>query len=105
LGAIQTDLERYHLDRAQMETEIRNLKENFRESHSRDLLEFEERMFDIHEQPAVLREKISVVRNSLRDLGSVNFMAPEEFAEVKERYEFLSGQLDDLKKPARTCSA
>jgi chromosome segregation protein len=98
LGAIQTDLERYHLDRAQMETEIRNLEENFRESHSRDLLEFEERMFDIHEQPAVLREKISVVRNSLRDLGSVNFMAPEEFAEVKERYEFLSGQLDDLKK-------
>lgn len=25
-------------------------------------------------------------------------MAPEEFAEVKERYEFLSGQLDDLYK-------
>jgi chromosome segregation protein len=28
-------------------------------------------------------------------------MAPEEFAEVKERYEFLSGQLEDLRK-ART---
>jgi chromosome segregation protein len=98
LGAIQTDLERYHLDRAQMETEIRNLKDNFREANSRDLMEFEERMFEIHEQPAALREKLAVVKNALRDLGSVNFMAPEEFSEVKERYEFLSGQLNDLKK-------
>ncbi len=98
LGSLQTELERYHLERAQMETEIRNLKDNFRESHSRDLLEFEERMFDIHEQASVLRERLAVVKNGLRDLGSVNFMAPEEFAEVKERYEFLSGQLEDLRK-------
>jgi len=34
----------------------------------------------------------------MKDLGSVNLMAPEEFAETKERYEFLSSQMADLLK-------
>ena len=34
----------------------------------------------------------------MRKLGQVNLMAPEEFAEVKERFEFLTGQLADLTK-------
>jgi chromosome segregation protein len=98
LGTLQNELERYHLDKAQMETEIRNLKENFREVHSRDLTEFEERMFELREGAQEIRERLVGKRADLKDLGSVNFMAPEEFAEVKERYEFLSGQLEDLRK-------
>jgi len=98
LGSLQSELERLHLEKAQTETEIRNLKDNFRELHSRDLMEFEERMFEIRESPQDIRERLAAKRQDLRDLGSVNFMAPEEFAEVKERYEFLSGQLEDLRK-------
>lgn len=95
---VQAQLEKLSLDVATSETEIRNIKENFRETHSRDLLEFEERMYTITEQPQVLREKLSKARQSLKDLGSVNLMAVEEFAETKERYDFLSGQLADLQK-------
>ncbi|MDR0622868.1 MAG: AAA family ATPase, partial [Treponema sp.] len=80
------------------ETEIKNIKDNVRETHSRDLMEFEERIFTITAAPAELREKLSQARNTLRDLGSVNLMAPEEFAEAKERYDFLSGQMADLEK-------
>jgi chromosome segregation protein len=98
LGGLQDELERLHLDRAQTETEIRGLKENFKELHSRDLMEFEERMFEIREPLGTIKDRLLEKRQALRDLGSVNFMAPEEFAEVKERYEFLSGQLDDLRK-------
>jgi chromosome segregation protein len=61
-------------------------------------MEFEERSFTITAQPADLREKLARARNSLRDLGSVNLMAPEEFAEKKERYDFLTNQLADLEK-------
>ncbi|MDL2228940.1 AAA family ATPase [Treponema sp. OttesenSCG-928-L16] len=98
LAKVQETLERIHLDLVQSETEIRNIQDNFRETHSRDLMEFEERIFTISTPAAELREKLTASRNSLRELGSVNLMAPEEFAETKERYDFLSGQLEDLSK-------
>ncbi|MDR2176788.1 MAG: AAA family ATPase, partial [Treponema sp.] len=98
LARMQEKLEKIHLELVQSETEIKNIQDNFRETHSRDLMEFEERIFTITAAPSELREKLGVSRNALRDLGSVNLMAPEEFAETKERYDFLSNQLADLTK-------
>ncbi len=98
LGRFQAELERIHLTLAQTDTEIRNIKDNFRETYSRDLMEFEERMFEIRVPVQELRDRLQDRRTKLKDLGSVNLMAPEEYAEVKERYDFLSGQLADLEK-------
>ena len=98
LSKVQETLEKIHIDLVQSETEIRNIQENFRETHSRDLMEFEERIFTITKSPAELREKLAVLRSKMKELGSVNLMAPEEFAEAKERYEFLSNQMADLEK-------
>ncbi|HCM25627.1 MAG TPA: chromosome segregation protein SMC [Treponema sp.] len=98
LGRVQQILEKLHLDLVTTETEIRNIQDNFRETHSRDLMEFEERMFTIVTPTAELRDKLAAARASLKELGSVNLMAPEEFVEAKERYDFLNGQLQDLKK-------
>ncbi len=54
--------------------------------------------------PAVTEENRSAIaqiqtetRNKLRALGSVNVGAIEEYAEVKSRYDYLSGQLGDLR--------
>jgi chromosome segregation protein len=98
LAALQSDLERLHLGLAQTETEIRNVKENFTEQYSRDLMEYETRMFEIRTPVTELRETLADKKQRLKDLGSVNLMAPEEYSEVKERYDFLSGQLADLEK-------
>lgn len=98
LAKVQATLERIHLELVQSETEIKNIQDNFRETHSRDLMEFEERIFTITTPAAELRDSLSQARNKLKDLGSVNLMAPEEFAETKERYEFLSSQMADLTK-------
>ena len=98
LAKYQAQLEKCNMDLNTSDIEIRNLKENFRDSHSRDLMEFEERMYTITVQPAELREKLASSRQKIKDLGSVNFMAPEEFAETKERYDFLSTQIADLVK-------
>ncbi len=98
MAAHQHKIEKFHLDIATTDTEIRNLKENFKETHSRDLMEFEERMFTITVQPAQLREAVQGLRQKIRELGNVNLMAVEEFGEAKERYDFLSGQIEDLKK-------
>ncbi len=98
LGKIQSTVEQIKMDHSSLKTEIKNLYDNFYETHSRDLKEFESRVFDIKDSSKTIREKLSKEKEKLRSLGHVNLMAPEEFLEVKERYEFLTGQLDDLYK-------
>jgi chromosome segregation protein len=98
LAKVQESLEKIHLELVQAETEIKNIQDNFRETHSRDLMEFEERIFTITALPAELREKLAASRAQMRELGSVNLMAPEEFIEIRERYDFLSSQMADLEK-------
>lgn len=94
----QALIEKANFSAATVDIEIRTLKDNFRDTHSRDLMEFEERMYTIDRQPAEMREELADVRNKLKALGSVNFMAVEEFAETKERYDFLTAQIADLQK-------
>ena len=98
LEKLQSELESIHLGMAQTETEIKNLRESFAEQYSRDLSEFESRMQEIRESLTERRELLAQYKNKLRDLGSVNLMAPEEYKEVKERYDFLSSQMEDLTK-------
>ncbi|AFG37285.1 chromosome segregation SMC family protein [Spirochaeta africana] len=96
LAKLQEKVERIHLREAEIKADIRNLYENFRDRHSRDLSEFEERTFEIGEQYSEVRDALQRLRSELKELGQVNLMAPEEFAEVEERYNFLTSQLDDL---------
>ena len=45
-----------------------------------------------------MREKIAEIKTGIRGLGTINVGAIEEYKEVKERFEFLSGQYEDLVK-------
>ena len=96
--SIQKQLENLHIELAEIKTEIKNVYENFIERHSRDLSEFESRMDGIDTPIKKLRADLAIDREELRNLGHVNLMAPEEFLEVNERYQFLAGQLEDLKR-------
>jgi chromosome segregation protein len=94
----QAKVEKISMQVNTAEIEIRNVKETFIETHSRDLMEFEERMYTITAPMPQLREQLAAKRQALKELGNVNLQAPEEFAETKERYEFQSKQMADLKK-------
>ncbi|HBG66872.1 MAG TPA: chromosome segregation protein SMC, partial [Treponema sp.] len=94
----QARLEKLSVDIAQNETEIRNVKQNFQDNFSRDLMEFEERMYKITASSAELREKLSLTKQRIQELGQVNMMAVEQFAEEKERYERQQASFDDTKK-------
>ena len=87
LKKYQTQLEKYNFDIGQNDIEIKNVKQNFQDNYSRDLMEFEERMYKITETPSAIKEKLISVKQKIQELGSVNFMAVEQFAEEKERYE------------------
>ena len=83
----QEQYERLTLSLNSADNDIRNIKQNFQDQYSRDLMEFEERMYKITTPAADLRESLAKAKKEFAALGSVNLMAPEEFAEVKERFE------------------
>ena len=95
---LQAQYERVSLLLVSSDTEIKNVKQNFQDTHSRDLMEFEERMYKITKPAAEIREKLSDAKERLKALGQVNLMAVEEFAEEKERYERQQTNCEDTKK-------
>ncbi|MBQ5969604.1 MAG: chromosome segregation protein SMC [Clostridia bacterium] len=44
------------------------------------------------------KKRLAELKNKIRALGSVNVSAIDEYKEVSERYDFLSGQLSDVEK-------
>ena len=94
----QAQFERLTLTLNSSDTEIRNIKQNFQEQHSRDLMEFEEHMYKITKPVSELREKLAEAKEILRSCGQVNLMAVEEFAEVKERFERQKANYEDTQK-------
>jgi chromosome segregation protein len=91
----QSEIEKMQIEVTEIRTEIKDLHASFTERFSRDLSEYETRIPDL--QPnRDLRPRLADLREEMRKLGQVNLMAPEEFAEVKDRFEFLTGQLGDL---------
>jgi chromosome segregation protein len=98
LAKVQEQVEKLQMESTSVQTEIKGLYDAFRDAHSRELSEYESRMFDISRPAKELREELGQMKNDLKELGQVNLMAPEEFAEVKERHDFLTSQLEDLQK-------
>ncbi|OHD13792.1 MAG: chromosome segregation protein SMC [Spirochaetes bacterium GWB1_48_6] len=97
LNGIQNKVESLQMETAQVSTEIKNLFDNFRDKHSVDLVDFQDELPP--ETPTKdLRDLLNQKKDEHRSLGQVNLMAVEEFTEVEERYNFLSGQLEDLRK-------
>jgi chromosome segregation protein len=57
-----------------------------------------ERLPKVDELPLELEAQVNRLRNQLRRMGAVSPEARREHAEVKERVEFLTTQVDDLKR-------
>lgn len=53
------------------------------------------------DDPVGARKRLAEIKNKIRALGSVNVGAIDEYKEVSERYEFMSGQLSDIEKSKR----
>ncbi|MDR1893836.1 MAG: AAA family ATPase [Spirochaetales bacterium] len=98
LGKVQEQLSRANAALAAFDAEIRGLYENFLERHSRDLGEFDSSLYEVRASLGELREGLAKLKEEEKALGQINLMAPEEFAEVKERFDFLTAQAEDLRK-------
>ncbi len=96
LSDLQNDVEKLQIELSSISTEIRTIYDNFRDRHSRDLTEFASDIYEIKEPMQKLRDKLASEKEKLKNLGHVNLMAPEEYKEVKERFDFLNNQIRDL---------
>ncbi len=95
----QAQFEQLNDSLKQIDTEIKYVKQNFLEMYSRDLMEYEERMYTITTPAAELKSRLSTQKEEMEKLSrGLNYMAPEEFTEVKERYERQQSNYDDTKK-------
>ena len=94
----QEQYEKLTLTLNSSDNDIKNIKQNFQDQYSRDLMEFEERMYKITKTSVELRDKLSQAKENFKALGSVNLMAPEEFNEVKDRYERQKTNYEDTQK-------
>ena len=97
-ASLELEREKVRMEQDNLNDEEKQLLEDFRDRHSRDLAEFTPRKSEIDSTPRELREKLGDVKAELKALGQVNLMAPEEFAEVSERHGFLNHQLEDLRR-------
>lgn len=57
-----------------------------------------EARYSAPDDPKEAGRRLAELRASIKALGNVNLGAIEEYAEVSERYEFLTAQLDDVNK-------
>ncbi len=48
------------------------------------------------DKPAEAKKNLADIKTKIRSLGNVNVSAIEEYKEVKERYDFLKSQIDDV---------
>lgn len=94
----QARVEKLSVTVAQSDTEIRNVKQNFQDNYSRDLMEFEERMYKITDSADALKARLAATKKKIDELGQVNMMAVEQFNEEKDRYDRQQASYDDTKK-------
>jgi chromosome segregation protein len=79
--------------RAENKMKLENLSLNVRNNYGIEIQNVE--LLDVtHEE----EERLSELRNKVREMGQVNLGTIEEYEELKTRYEFLSGQQEDLTK-------
>jgi chromosome segregation protein len=95
LSHIHSEMEKMQIEVTEIRTEIKDMHANFSERFSRDLSEYETRIPELTPNND-LRPRLAQLREDMKKLGQVNLMATEEFAEVKDRFDFLTNQLEDL---------
>ncbi len=77
---------------------IEQIYNNFFETYSKSLVQYEEKLNQSLEDPKILRNKLEDVKKDIANLGYINQMAQDEFEEAKQQYDFLTSQIDDLMK-------
>ena len=94
---ISGELIRLEEKKAYLEKEQQDIERKLYEEYQLTRREAEEICPEIESVPKA-QKRLSELKAQIKALGSVNVAAIEEYKEVSSRYEFLSGQVNDVEK-------
>ena len=94
---ISGELIRLEEKKAYLEKEQQDIERKLYEEYQLTRREAEEVCPEIESVPKA-QKRLSELKGQIKALGSVNVAAIEEYKEVSSRYEFLSGQVNDVEK-------
>ncbi len=98
LQTIKSDTEKLGYQIEQLGISITGIYTNFFENYGKSLKEYESRLTEDIVDIPVLKANLDEVKKKIASMGYINQMAEEEFSEVKEQYDFLTKQMNDLAK-------
>ncbi|MCR5485551.1 MAG: chromosome segregation protein SMC [Clostridiales bacterium] len=91
------ELARLEERKGMMENELETSRSKLYDEYQLTQREAEELNIVIEDPPKSQRA-LQEIKNKIRALGNVNVGAVEEYKEVSERYEYMSGQLEDVER-------
>jgi len=95
MTVLKTDLSKIESKKIRAEEELEALKVKMIEEYEiplEELLSHDEEVLE----PIKVEKEINILKKNIKNLGSINIEAIEEYRESKERFDFLSAQKNDL---------
>lgn len=114
VNQLQKSMKQFNEAKEKLSGEMTRLEER-REAATRDSDGIVRQLMDVYEMTvseavqnaekisdiASAQTELNAIKNKIKNLGSVNVDAIEEYREVSERYEFMSAQIADIQKSKR----
>lgn len=98
LNMLRSSIDKHTFHIESIAEQIQGVYRSFFDTYGKSLKEYDGRLEADLEDVDRLRERLAQIKKQIQGMGYINHMAEEEFAEIKERYDFLTSQMDDLVK-------
>ncbi|WP_123040010.1 chromosome segregation protein SMC [Cohnella candidum] len=95
LKSVEEALRQSEIAEGRLDVELENLLRKLSEEYEIGF-ELAKQRYPVPEDPAQAQNEVRELKRKITMLGDVNLGAIEEYARVSERFEFLSGQKNDL---------
>ena len=101
-SALDKELFRLNGQREKLEEQISAMMDHMWQEYELTVSSALELSVERAENPAAVKKEIAALRAQIKELGDVNVNAIEDYRSMNERYEFLTGQKNDLLEAEET---
>lgn len=98
LSEIRTSIDKYTFHIESITEQVQGVYRTYFDTYGKSLKEHDSRLGAELGDTGALRERLALIKKQIQGMGYINHMAEEEFAEIKERFDFLNQQMNDLVK-------
>ncbi len=93
---IQSQIHRLEVQQVKLQTQVENalLRLNSEYQMTYEYAQTQKQEVDVHEA----KSRVQELKDAIHKLGNVNLDAPNEYKELKERFDFLTKQKEDLER-------